>query len=107
MHNDHQDKLLELAGEIANNILNGDPVKYGHEDHESYSMRDVQEYLLMQDDLCERFDSIHISFMRAVEDADAAVHCQIAMDELTLDAIGRFAESVVSRVYNYRVVDWY
>lgn len=105
MCDDYNDKMLALAGEIANDIIKSNPVKYGYHSYEVYTMADAQEYLLIQDDMCVRLSNIHRAFMDAVEDPDKAVQAQIDMDQLTFDAVGGFAESVVSRVYNYRVQD--
>lgn len=97
------EKLQGLTGEIANQIKSGEPVQYGSESYEAFTIRDVHQLICNDDLLCTHLGNIELMFMEAVEDADAAVEAQILMDELTLDAIGQFAESIASRVYNYRV----
>lgn len=94
-------QLEEAAGKIANKLVEGFTVKYGPLRHEFYDMKDVQEYLLLNDEFCARFDKIHLEWMYAVQDADKAVAPNISMDELTMDAIGSFAQSKSEQVINY------
>jgi len=98
---DYADKLGEVAGKVANELINGETVDYGDAPSDFYEMADVQDFLLTKDDLCARFDIIHRQFMLAVNDADKAVPAQVAMDELTMDAIGLFAQSKAEVVLAY------
>jgi len=98
---DHKHTLEEVAGKIANELINGETVDYGDAPGDFYKMADVQDFLLTKDDLCARFDIIHRQFMLAVNDADKAVPAQMAMDKLTMDAIGLFAQSKAEVVLAY------
>jgi len=98
---DYADELVEVAGKVANELINGETVDYGDAPGDLYEMADVQDFLLTKDDLCARFDIIHRQFMLAVNDADKAVPAQVAMDELTMDAIGLFAQSKAEVVLAY------
>lgn len=102
---DLADKIGNAAGKIANTLIQGLTVKYGPLRHEFYDMKDVQEYLLLNDEFCARFDKIHLEFMLSVEDSDKAVPPQIAMDELTQDAVGSFAELKAEQVMNYWMME--
>ena len=94
-------ELEEVSSKIANSLIKGETVDFGCAPNDFYEMADVQDFLLTQDDLCARFDIIHRQFMLAVNDADKAVPAQVAMDELTMDAIGLFAQSRAEVVLAY------
>lgn len=105
--NDHQDKMLELAGHIANDIINGVPVRYGNgtpgnNDYDEFTMLDVFEDIYCRDEPSKVLEQLNINMA-------LSLNCEVELhkwkkeyEDFIFEQVGSFAESVSWRVYNYQ-----
>ena len=103
---DHSEQIDGVADNIIKRLIKGEMVWHGNLLADFYTMREVEEFISCDSDLCEERRELLVEQMKAIFQTefgkvDAVKEVRARLVDFYTKAVGDFALSVATKVFNH------